>query len=72
MDSRNEAGLALGRTGLIAFSRCGHWWVYPCRATVEQMHELARFNLVTQCSFCFADWQAHAEAQARPTAGRIN
>jgi hypothetical protein len=36
------------------------------------MHELARFNLMTRCSFCFADWQAHADVQARPTATRVN
>ena len=72
MELGNEARRPLGGAGLVAFSRCGHWWVYPCRPTVEQMHELARFNLMTRCSFCFADWQAHADVQARPTATRVN
>jgi hypothetical protein len=40
--------------GLVAFTACGHWWVYPVRFTREQMYDLydlARFNLGIICSF---------------------
>ena len=47
----------LGGIGLVALTRCGHWWVYPEPATPEQMHEAARFNLGIACSFCLATWQ---------------
>ena len=42
----------LGDAGLVAFTPCGHWWVYPVCANAGQMHELARFNLGIACSFC--------------------
>jgi hypothetical protein len=51
---------------------CGHWWVYQVRVSVEQMHDLAEFNLGLACSFCLADWQASTRAQARGTATRLN
>jgi len=51
---------------------CGHWWVYPVHATVEQMHDLAGFNRGLACSFCLADWQAATRPQSRGTAARVN
>lgn len=65
-------GLPLDDAGLVAFSRCGHWWVYPVHATVEQMHELARFNLRIACGFCLGEWQAATRTQPRGTATRLN
>ena len=62
----------LGPAGLVAFTPCGHWWVYPVHADAEQMHDLARFNLGIACSFCLGEWQAAIRAQARPTPTRIN
>jgi hypothetical protein len=58
--------------GLVAFTPCGHWWVYPTHATPEQMHDLARFNLGIACSFCLAEWQASTRAYEPGTAMRIN
>jgi hypothetical protein len=58
--------------GLIAFTRCGHWWVYPNRATLEQMHDLDRFNHGIVCGFCLATWQDATHARACGTAGRVN
>jgi len=40
--------------------------------TAEQMHEVARFNRVTPCPFCFSAWQARANALARHPAGRVH
>jgi hypothetical protein len=62
----------LDSAGLVAFTPCGHWWVYPVRVTIEQMHDLARFNLGIACSFCLADWQAATHARSRPTVSRVN
>ena len=58
--------------GLVAFTPCGHWWVYPCHATAEQMHELARFNLGIACSFRLADWQRARSPRAYGSAWLVN
>ena len=62
----------LGGAGLVAFTPCGHWWVYPCHASPAQMHDLARFNLGIACGFCLADWQRATNARACGTAWRVN
>ncbi len=62
----------LDGSGLVAFTPCGHWWVYPTRADPEQMHDLARFNLGIACSFCLAAWQAATRTQAQVTEARVN
>ena len=62
----------LDDAGLVAFTPCGHWWVYPTRADVEQMHELARFNLGIACSFCLASWQDATHARRGGTLLRLN
>jgi hypothetical protein len=62
----------LDDAGLVAFTPCGHWWVYPVHATAEQMHELARFNLGIACSFCLAAWQDATRPRACGTATRVN
>ena len=62
----------LGSTGLVAVMGCGHWWVYQVRATVEQMHDLARFNHGLACSFCLAAWQAATRPQAHGASTRLN
>jgi hypothetical protein len=62
----------LGHAGLVAFTLCGHWWVYPVRANAEQLHDLARFNLGIACGFCFAAWQDATHARACGTAWRVN
>jgi hypothetical protein len=73
VDHRTTSGNEpLEGAGLVAFTACGHWWVYPTRATPQQMHDLARFNLGIACNFCLAEWQAATRAQARVTATRIN
>ena len=59
-------------TGLAVFTACGHWWVYPVRATAEQMHEVARFNLGIACSFCLAAWSDATHVRACGTPTRIN
>lgn len=58
--------------GLVAFTPCGHWWIYPTRADVEQMHELARFNLGIACSFCLASRLDATHARAAGTTQRVN
>ena len=63
---------SLGDAGLVAFTRCGHWWVYPCHPTMAQMHELARFNVGIACSFCFAAWLDATRVRACGTAWRVN
>ena len=62
----------LNEAGLVAFTRCGHWWVYPVHASPEQLHELARFNLGLVCSFCLATWQAATCARVPGTVSRVN
>ena len=62
----------LGAAGLVAFTSCGHWWVYPCRPTAAQMHALARFNLAIACSFCLTAWQDATNARTCGTAWRMN
>ena len=62
----------LGDTGLVAFTPCGHWWVYRTPATAEQMHDVARSNLGIVCSFCLGDRHAATCAHARGPAGRAN
>jgi len=61
---------AFDDAGLVAFTRCGHWWVYPRCATAEQMHEVNRFNLGIACSFCLAAWLDAIHARACGTATR--
>ena len=58
--------------GLVAFMPCGHWWVYPVRASAAQLHDLARFNLGIACGFCLAAWQDATHARACGTANRVN
>jgi hypothetical protein len=53
--STNDVTAHLGDAGLVAFTPCGHWWVYPVHADPEQLQELARFNLGIACSFCLAE-----------------
>jgi len=62
----------LEEAGLVAFTACGHWWVYPCHATPVQMHDLARFHLGIVCSFCLAAWQRATSARMCGTATRVN
>jgi len=62
----------LERSGLLAVTRCGHWWVYPVHADREQMDEIARFNLGIACSFCLAAWSDATQARACGTAWRVN
>jgi len=62
----------LDEAGLVAFTRCGHWWVYPCHPTAAQMHDLARFNLGIACSFCLAKLQAAQLARIPGTTWRLN
>lgn len=68
----NSGNDPLDSAGLVAFTPCGHWWVYPTRATPEQMHDLAWFNLGIACSFCLAAWQTAISARANGTATRVN
>jgi hypothetical protein len=62
----------LDGAGLVAFTACGHWWVYPVHADAEQMHDLARFNLRIVCSFCLAARQDAAHVRASGTPTRVN
>ncbi len=72
MEGVKEAVRSLGDAGLVAVSRCGHWWTYPFGMTVEQMHEVARFNRMTPCPFCFSAWQAQTTALARHPSVRVH
>jgi hypothetical protein len=63
---------SLEGAGLVVFTRCGHWWVYPVRRSPEQMHQLAQFNLGIACSFCHAARQDTTHARPRGTATRQN
>jgi hypothetical protein len=62
----------LDDAGLVAFTPCGHWWVYPIHANAAQMHEVARFNLGIACSFCLAGWLDATHPRASGTAWRVN
>jgi hypothetical protein len=62
----------LDDAGLVAFTPCGHWWIYRTRADAEQMHELAHFNLGIACTFCFAARLDATRAKACGTALRVN
>ncbi len=68
----HAGGVPLDHAGLVAFTPCGHWWVYPVRAGPEQLHELARFNLGIACGFCLAAWQAAVQTRRPGTAARVN
>jgi len=73
MERYSHAGVVpLDDAALVAFTPCGHWWVYPVHASPEQMHDLARFNLGLACSFCLAEWQDATPARACGTATRVN
>ncbi len=73
MDHRITGGNEpLEGAGLVAFTPCGHWWVYPVHGSAEQLHELARFNLGIACSFCLAAWQAATQARTPGTVSRVN
>ena len=72
MSTRTYGADPLGGAGLVAFTPCGHWWVYPVHATAEQMHDLARFNLGLACSFCLAAWQDATHVRACGTTLRVN
>ncbi len=72
MQGAKDAVRALGGAGLVAVSRCGHWWPRPFRMTTERMHGVARFNRMPPCPFCLSEWQARANAQARPPSRRVN
>jgi hypothetical protein len=62
----------LDAAGLVAFTRCGHWWVYPVHVTAEQLHEVARFNLGIACSFCLAAGLDATRVRASGTTRRVN
>jgi hypothetical protein len=62
----------LGDAGVVALTRCGHWWVYPVRGTAEQMHRLASFNVGIACSFCLRDWRAATHPVAYGVGSRVN
>ena len=73
MERHTCAGVVpLDGTGLVAFTPCGHWWVYPGCTTTEEMHALARFHLGVACSFCLTAWQDATHARACGTATRVN
>ena len=72
MEGTREAIRSLGDAGLVTVSACGHWWTYGFRMTTEQMHDVARFNRMTPCPFCFSAWQARTSAQASWPARRLN
>lgn len=73
MEPRITAGNEpLESTGLVAFPRCGHWWVYPVAAIPAQMHDLARFDLGVTCSFCVGGLYAATQPHTRAAAGRVN
>jgi hypothetical protein len=66
------AAVPLDDADLVAFTPCGHWWMYPVCADPGPIHDLARFNLGIVCSFCLAEWHAATHAQARRTAARVH
>ncbi|MDP8924953.1 MAG: nuclear cap-binding protein subunit 2 [Chloroflexota bacterium] len=61
-----------GDGGLVAVSTYGHRWMYPFHMTTEQMHDVAQFNRVTPCPFCFSEWQARVNAQAWSPSRLVN
>jgi hypothetical protein len=63
---------SLDDAGLVAFTRCGHWWVYPVHAAAAQLHDVARFNLGIACSFCLAAWLDATRVRASGTTRRVN
>ncbi len=72
MEGAREAGRSLGGAGLVAIRSCGHWWSYVVPLRTQQMYNFARLNYRVPCPFCFADWQAQANAQARSPSRRVN
>ena len=62
----------LGRSGLVAFTRCRHRWVCDVGGTVDQLHDLARFKLEIACSVCAGELYAATHVPAGSTVGRVN
>jgi hypothetical protein len=62
----------LEHAGLVAFTPCGHWWVYPEPATAEQMHNASRFNFGIACSFCRTAWHDALHPRRGGTLLRLN
>jgi hypothetical protein len=62
----------LDQTGLVAFPACGHWWTYAVRATPEQMHAIARFNLGVMCRLCYEERRTSSPLLGAGTATRVN
>ena len=63
---------SLGPSGLVAVMSCGHWWVYPGRASAEQPHEVARFNHSLRCGVCLDECQMTTDVPVRGTVIRVN
>jgi hypothetical protein len=68
----NAASAPISDAALVAFTPCGHWWIYPVHADPDQMHHRARFNLRIACTFCLAEWQAATRAPAPGTTSHVN
>ncbi|MDP8921294.1 MAG: hypothetical protein M3O34_00215 [Chloroflexota bacterium] len=68
----NQAGEPFGEAGLVAMSVCGHWWTYPWRMTLGQLHEVVAFHGITVCPFCESARDGRGSTAARPTIGRLN
>jgi hypothetical protein len=67
-----RGSVSLDPCGLVAVMPCGHWWTYPVHASVEQMHEVARFNRGLACGSCITGGHASADLQTPGTATRVN
>ncbi len=68
----NHAARPFGDAGLVAMSVCGHWWTYPWRMSLAQLHDVVAFHHITVCPFCAETRDARRSSVARPSIGRLN
>ena len=68
----NYAAQPFDGAGLVAMSACGHWWAYPWRMSLAQLHDVVAFHRVTACPFCETIQENRRSSMARPTIGRLN
>jgi hypothetical protein len=72
MSELNDAARRPDAAGLVAFAPCGHWWVYPVRGSLPELHEVVAFDGAVPCSFCLTEGEARQRVQARPVGRRVN
>ncbi len=68
----NPAAQPFDDAGLVAEPACGHWWTYPWRMTLAQLHDVVAFHQATVCPLCENVRDTRRSSAPRPTIGRLN